>query len=96
LPDGLENNRIYYAISDSVGLTTSQIKVAQTLNDAINDNELSINNKGGTLKVLSRVSDKSSGDIGHPIQWDSTQSQWYINVATAATENTIYSTIISL
>ena len=96
LPDGLENNRIYYAITDAVGLSSDQIKVAQTLNDAINDNELSINNKGGTLKVLSRVSDKSSGDIGHPIQWDSTQSQWYINVATASTENTLYSTIISL
>ena len=96
LPDGLENNRIYYAITDAVGLSTDQIKIAQTLNDAINDNELTVNNKGGTLKVLSRVSDKSSGAIGHPIQWDSTQSQWYINVATAATENTIYSTIISL
>ena len=29
------------------------------------------------LTVVSRVSDKNSGDIGHPIQWDPTQSQWY-------------------
>jgi len=28
---------------------------------------------------LSRVSDKDAGDIGHPVQYDSTQGQWYIN-----------------
>jgi hypothetical protein len=58
--------------------------------------ELTINNKGGTINVVSRVSDKNSGDIGHPIQYDSTQGQWYINVSTAATDNTLYPAIISL
>jgi len=89
LPDGLETNQIYYAITNttSVGLGSDQIKVAQTLNDAINDNELDVNSKGGVLKIVSRVSDKNSGDIGYPIQWDSTQSQWYIGVAT---DNGIY------
>ena len=51
-----------------------QIKVAKTLNDALNNNELIINSAGGVLRVESRVSDKKPGEIGHPIQYDSTQS----------------------
>jgi hypothetical protein len=93
LPDGVESNRIYYTITSGIG--SNQIKVAQTLNDALNLNELTINNKGGFVSIVSRVSDKSSGDIGHPIQYDSTQGQWYINVSTAATDNTLYSAIQS-
>ena len=46
------------------------------------------------LTVVSRVSDKNSGDIGHPIQWDPTQSQWYTKVSN--TGNTIYDRIVSL
>jgi len=94
LPDGLESNRIYYSITSGIG--TNQIKVAKTLNDALNAQALTINDKGGRIDVVSRVSDKNSGDIGHPIQYDSTQGQWYINVATAATDNNLYSTIVSL
>ena len=94
LPDGLDNNKVYYAITSGVG--TEQIKVAQTLNDALNGEQLSINDKGGITEVVSRVSDKNSGDIGHPIQYDGSQGQWYINVATAATDNNLYSTIVGL
>ena len=50
-------------------------------NDAATGSPVSINNLGGTLIVESRVSDKISGDIGHPIQYDSSQSKWYINVS---------------
>ena len=95
LPDGLEPNTVYYAITS--GLTTNtNIKLAKTLTDALNGSSLTINENGGVLKVVSRVTDKNSGDIGHPIQYDSTNSQWYIKVATASTENTIYPTIVSL
>ena len=94
LPDGIESNRIYYSITSGVG--TNQIKVAKTLNDALNGQQLTINDRGGRINVVSRVSDKSSGDIGHPIQYDSSQRQWYINVATASTDNNLYSTIVSL
>ena len=94
LPDGLDNNKVYYAITSGVG--TEQIKVAQTLNDALNGEQLSINDKGGITDVVSRVSDKNSGDIGHPIQYDGSQGQWYINVATASTDNNLYSTIVGL
>ena len=85
LPDGIDNNRIYFAITDN--LNANQIKVAQTLSDAFNENELAINNFGGTLTVESRVSDKTPGDTGHPVQWDETNGQWYINTSST---NTIY------
>ena len=98
IPDGMTPNTVYYAITNenlSSGITTTtQIKIAKTQNDAISATPLTINAKGGTLKVVSRVSDKNPGDIGHPIQFDSTQGQWYIKAATS--NNTIYSTIVSL
>ena len=53
LPDGIENNRLYYAITAASGLGTDQIKVAQTLNDALNEQALTLNNKGGRITVLS-------------------------------------------
>jgi hypothetical protein len=92
LPDGMTPNTVYYAITSGIG--TNQIKIAKTQNDAIGATPLTINAKGGTLSVVSRVSDKNPGDIGHPIQFDETQGQWYIKVATS--NNTIYSTIVSL
>jgi hypothetical protein len=94
LPDGVTPNNVYYAITSGVG--TDQVKIAQTQNDAISATPVSINAKGGTLSIVSRVSDKNPGEIGHPIQFDTTQNQWYINVSTASTENTFYPTIISL
>jgi len=91
IPDGLESDRIYYAIVS--GVSANQLKVAKTLDDALTGTDIVINNKGGLLLVESRVSDKQSGDIGHPIQWDSTNNQWYVNVSAASTENRIYSAI---
>ena len=94
LPDGLTHNTVYYAIPDSSD--THKIKFGQTFNDALDGNPITINNNGGILTVESRVSDKVSGEIGHPVQYDSSHSQWYVNVATAATENTIYNTVVGL
>ena len=91
LPDGIESNRIYFAITDNVD--DDQIKVASSLTDAIEGTDVTINKYGGTLRVESRVSDKIAGDIGHPVQYDSNNTQWYVNVSTAGTENTIYSTL---
>ena len=100
IPDGLEANTIYNVITTSgTGISTNtNIKLAKTLNDALNDQELPINGNGGLLKIVSRVSDKNSGDLGHPIQYIGTGNTtgWYINVATASTENSVYSTIAGL
>jgi len=100
LPDGLTGNSVYYAITNTNALsgltTTRNIKLANTLNNAKDSTEISINSNGGSLTVVSRVSDKKPGDIGHPIQFDSSQNQWYIKVATASTENTISSSLSTL
>jgi len=94
IPDGLNNNTVYYAITN--GLNANQIKIAKTLNDAISGNAIAINKLGGTLTVESRVSDKISGDIGHPIQYDSATNQWYVTVGTASSDNSLYPVLVSL
>lgn len=97
IPDGIISNVIYYAITSGTGITsTTQIKLAKTPNDAINDTSISVNNKGGILTIESRVVDKTPGSFGHPIQYDTSQNNWYINVSAASTQNSIYSTIVSL
>ena len=94
LPDGLESSYLYYAIT--TGVNANQIKIAQTAKDAEFDTELTLNNLGGNLKVQSRVNDKVSGDVGHPIQYDTDVNQWYVSVGAAATDNDLYSKLVSL
>jgi len=93
LPNGVSPNKIGFAIT--TGLPNNRVKIAETFNDALNNIPITINKKGGNLTVSSRVSDKKAGDIGHPVQWDSSYNdgQWYINVDQ---NNSIYNTINSL
>jgi hypothetical protein len=95
LPDGIIFNSIYYVITNEVSpsLGVNQIKLAQTINEAINDTPLDINNRGGLLTIESRVSDKAPGDLGHPIQWDSSAGQWYVNVSSDPLKNNINETL---
>jgi hypothetical protein len=94
LPDGITPNTVYYAVTSATGITTNiEIKIAKTADDALRGNHLTLNEKGGSLKVVSRVSDKFSGDIGHPIQYDSVNEQWYINTTS---NNNIYSTLVGI
>ena len=94
LPDGIEPNKVYFAVVDSA-LEPNQIKLAATESDALtfdsstNATNLTFNAEGGNLSIVSRVSDKNSGDIGHPIQYNNTSKRWYINVSTASTDNQI-------
>ena len=82
LPEGLEPHRTYYAIR----VSATEIKVASSFSDALNDNEVSI--IGGTaLFVRSRVSDKNAGEIGHPVQFDTVNNNWFVHVNTG---NDIY------
>ena len=95
LPDGLDENRVYYAIVGG-SLNNDQIQIAVSPNDASSSTALEINSLGGTISVESRVSDKVAGDIGHPIQYDTSRNQWYVNVSGSSTDNQIYSKVISL
>jgi len=73
LPENIVENTVYYAIRSS----STTIKLASSKSAADSETEIAV--YGGTsLRILSRVSDKVAGDVEHPVQWDSTQSQWYI------------------
>ena len=88
LPENVTPHIVYYAIR----VNSTQIKLATSFTNALNNEGLTI--YGGTqLKVYSRVSDKSSGNIGSPIQFDSTAGNWYITVNSA---NQIYNQLNTL
>jgi hypothetical protein len=97
LPNGIEANQIYYAITvdpqDPLALGPNQLKIAKSLNDAIGNVAININNNGQFLRIESRVSDKLTGEPGHPIQWDNDVSNWYITVN--PTNNEIYDSILN-
>jgi hypothetical protein len=94
-PDGIDVDTVYYVIT--VGFGANQFRLAYSLNDAIAHQPITgINNNGGALTVVSSVTDKLPGDLGHPIQYDTIQSRWYITGSTTTSTNQIYNTIVGL
>ena len=76
LPENLEDNTIYFAIVVA-GSPSNQIQLASSKTNA--DLGVPLTVHGGTkLKIESRVSDKAAGDIGSPLQFDTTNSNWYL------------------
>ena len=91
LPENITPNTVYYAIKVG-GNPSNQIKIASSFTNAVNG--VSIKIYGGTrLKILSRVSDKESGELGSPIQYDPNRSNWFVHVEPS---NSIYDSIESL
>ena len=88
-PDGIEIGRKYFVITQ--GLAANKIKLANTQNDALANIVVpkEINTKGGVLTVQSTVTDKIPGEIGHPIQFDTTENQWYVLSSSTKTTNKI-------
>ena len=87
LPENINAGELYYAITntvntsrtDGVVLSTTQIQLASSFTDAENGDPITV--YGGTkLHVESRVHDKEAGKAGSPIQYDTTNGQWYIHV----------------
>tara|TARA_A100000172_G_scaffold81164_1_gene73502 strand:+ start:19 stop:5928 length:5910 start_codon:yes stop_codon:yes gene_type:complete len=74
LPENALENKVYFAIR----LSTTTFSLASSLQDANNGEAVSMNG-GENLVIKSRVVDKNSGEAGSPIQFDSDNSQWYIN-----------------
>ena len=92
VPDGLTIDTIYYVINNGA----STIQLAYNYNDALAGVNISgISNNGGILTVVSSVSDKIPGDVGHPIQYDASVSNWYLISSTDST-NQIYAQIFAL
>jgi len=82
LPENLETNRVYYVIKEG----NTRIKLASSESNANNSSEISVS-YGTNLKIITRVSDKVAGEVGHPVQYDDTNNNWFINVASSG--NTI-------
>jgi hypothetical protein len=74
LPENIVENTVYYAIRQS----STIIKLASSQSAAVSGTAIDAY-EGTSLRILSRVSDKIAGDVGHPVQFDVTNSQWYIN-----------------
>ena len=98
LPEGLEENKVYYAITaernpgqangrpDNVTLTGSQIQIASSVANAESQTPIYISTYGGTkLRIESRISDKKAGELGHPVQWDPNEGQWFIHTNSNST-----------
>jgi hypothetical protein len=88
LPENIVENTVYYAIRQS----STQIKLASSESAAVSGTAIDVY-KGTNLRILSRVSDKIAGDVGHPVQYDTTNSQWYINTNVSSD---IYTAIVAL
>ena len=90
LPENIDTDTVYFAIV----LNNTTFKLAASKSNSDSEEPEAINVYGGTnLRVLSRVSDKESGDVGHPIQFDESNSHWYLQT-NASSE--IYTAISSL
>jgi hypothetical protein len=55
-----------------------------------------ISNGGGKVEIISYVSDKLPGEVGHPIQYDTAVNQWYIQSTPVTLFNTIYTGIVGI
>ena len=97
LPEGLEENVIYYAITqdrnstrtDSIQLNGVQFQIASSRTNSEAQSPIYVTNYGGVqLRVESRVSDKIAGELGHPIQFDS-GTRAITNVSTSVVTNEV-------
>ncbi len=85
-PENITPHIVYYAIELDSSPNTDKIEIASTKTDAEKGNSIEIYG-GSKLRVQTRVVDKFSGEIGHPVQFDSAENQWFITVNSG---NTIY------
>jgi hypothetical protein len=82
LPDGIENNKVYYVSPNS--LTPTTIKLRESLsskNDVDIKNDIGIDIEDN-LKLVFRASDCLPGNEGSPFQYDSTAGvkNWYLTI----------------
>ena len=100
VPDELVNDGLYFVITNTFdgSLTANTIKLAATFNDATVGTPFPVtitNTVGGILSIESRVTDKKPGDLGHPIQFDTTNSNWFIVGSGTTSQNKINQSFIT-
>ena len=87
LPENIETNTVYFAIR----VSATEIKLASSVTNAENGVAITVF-KGTKLFIESRVSDKTSGDIGSPIQYDTVNKNWFLHSHTTNDIFTEFST----
>lgn len=87
LPENIEPNTVYFTIK----ISDTEIKLASSVTNAENGVAITVF-KGTKLFVESRVSDKISGDIGSPIQYDTVNKNWFLHSHTTNDIFTEFST----
>ena len=101
LPENIKEHSVYYVITsdvnntrtDGVTLTTKQVQLATSESDSLLGIPVTIYG-GRKLKIVSRVHDKQAGELGHPVQYDSTNGNWFIHVKPE--NNTIHTYLSSV
>ena len=96
LPEGLEENTVYYAITNEkkTTLAVNEIQIASSRTNAEAQIPIFITSYGGVeLRVESRVSDKEAGELGSPIQWDPNQNQWMIHIKGSGNPSSLWTYI---
>lgn len=88
IPEGLIDHTTYYVIK----ISNNRFQLAASETNARNGSFIRCY-LGSQLKVRSRVSDKSAGEVGSPIQYDPTNNRWFIHVNA---NNQIYQTLSTL
>ena len=88
IPEGLIDHTTYFVIK----ISNTQFQLSASETNARNGNFIRCY-LGSQLRVRSRVSDKSAGEVGSPIQFDSLRNKWYIHTDT---NNQIYNTLETL
>jgi microcystin-dependent protein len=88
LPDGLEHHRLYY-INGETNLTTTTFTLSENIfNSTVSDSIVEIKNQIGAtsnnLKLVSKVSDRSAGQPASPVQYDTINGQWYVQIISNA------------
>ena len=90
LPENIDPHKVYFAITNggsNTGLTANQIRIASSVSNAENNIFIrSVADVTDQFNIISRVSDKKAGELGHPIQYDG--ANWFIHTST--TGNTIH------
>ena len=91
LPENIDPHKVYFAITDggsNTGLSANQIRIASSVSNAENNIFIrSVADVTDQFNIISRVSDKKAGELGHPIQYDG--SSWFIHTLDD-TSNTIH------
>ena len=88
IPEGLIDHTTYYIIK----VSNTQFQLAASETNSRNGSFIRCY-LGSQLRVRSRVSDKTAGEVGSPIQFDSIRNKWYIHTNT---NSEIYQTLLAL